>query len=87
MLVSICFLVAMVLITLDNFLYGIELCYDRLIILDFNPLTYDYCINHCVMTCYTGNNDIDVITGHAKLGHIGQERINILEKGHLDSFS
>ena len=40
------------------------------------------------MTCYSSNNDIDVILWHARLGHIGQDRMNKLAKeGHLGSFT
>ena len=49
-------------ITLDNFLYGFGLRYDRFIVLDCNPSTYDYYVNCCVMTCYSSNNVVDVFT-------------------------
>ncbi|KAH0720304.1 hypothetical protein KY284_005334 [Solanum tuberosum] len=47
---------------------------------DCNPSTYDYYVDRCVMTYYSSNTDIDVITGHARLGHIGQDRMNRLTK-------
>ena len=76
-------------ITLDNiFFYGFGLRYDRFIVLDCNPSTYDYYVDRCVMACYSSNNDVDVITWHARLGHIGQDRMNRLAKeGHLGSLS
>lgn len=41
------------------------------------------------MTYYSSNNDIDVTTWHARLGHIiGQDQMNRLAKeGHLSPFS
>jgi len=75
-------------ITLDNVFYGFGLLYDRFIVLDCNPSTYDYYVDRCVMACYSSNNEIDVITWHARLGHIGQDRMNRLAKeGHLGPFS
>jgi len=49
-------------ITLANILDGFGLCYDHFIILDCNPSTYDYYVDRCMMTCYSSNNDIHVIT-------------------------
>ncbi|XP_019261101.1 PREDICTED: uncharacterized protein LOC109239051 [Nicotiana attenuata] len=75
-------------ISLDNVLYGFGLRYDRFIILDCNLSTYDYYVDRCVMAYYSSNNDIDVITWHARLGHIGQDRMNRLaNEVHLGSFS
>jgi len=40
------------------------------------------------MAYYSSNNDVDVIIWHARLGHIGQDRMSRLAKeGHLDPFS
>ena len=75
-------------IDLDNILYGFGLHYDCFIILDCNPSTYDYYIDCCVMTCYSSNNDGDVVTWHARLGHIGGDQMNRLEKeGNLGFFT
>ena len=75
-------------ITLDNVFYDFGHRYDRFIVLDCNPSTYDYYVDRCVMSCYSSNNDLDIITWHARLGYIGQDRMNRLEKEeHLGSFS
>jgi len=47
--------------------------YDRFIVIDCNPRTYDYYIDCYVMTCYLTNNDVDVIKWHARLGHIAKD--------------
>ena len=40
------------------------------------------------MTCYSSNNDVNVITRHARLGHIGKDLMNMLVKeGHLGCFT
>ena len=57
-------------ITLHNILHGFGLHYDSFTILDCNPSTYEYYVDCCIMTCYSINNDINVITWHAILGHI-----------------
>lgn len=75
-------------ITQDNVFYGYGHRYDGFIVLDCNPSTYNYYVDCCVMACYSSNNDVDVITWHARLGHIGQDRMNRLAKeGHLGPFS
>ena len=33
-----------------------------IIVLDCNPSTYNYYVDRCVMSCYSSNNDVDVIT-------------------------
>ena len=48
--------------TLDNVLHYFGLRYDRFIILDCNPSTYDYYVDRCIMTYYSSDNDINVIT-------------------------
>ncbi|KAF3638907.1 hypothetical protein FXO37_24173 [Capsicum annuum] len=55
---------------------------------DCNPSTYGYYVDRCVMSYYSSNNDVNIITWHARLSHIGQDRMNRLAKeGHLGSFS
>lgn len=72
-------------ITLDNVLDGFWLCF---IILYCNRSFLDYYTDRCVVTCYSSNNDIDVITWSARLGHIGRDRMNRLEKeGHVSPFT
>lgn len=34
----------------------------------------------CVMSCYSSNNDVHILTWHAILGHIGKDRMNRLAK-------
>lgn len=58
-----------------------------MIILYCNPSTYNYYVECCVMACYSSNNDINVIKWHERLGHIGKDRMNRLEKEHIGSFT
>ncbi|XP_075088370.1 uncharacterized protein LOC142170372 [Nicotiana tabacum] len=75
-------------ITQDNVFYDFGHRCDGFIVLDCNPPTYNYYVDRCVMTYYFSNNDVDVITWHARLGHIGKNRMNRWAKeGHLGSFS
>ncbi|XP_070017659.1 uncharacterized protein [Nicotiana sylvestris] len=60
-------------ITQDNVFYGFGHRYDSFIVLDCNASTYNYYVDRCVIACYSSNNDVDVITWHARLGHIGQD--------------
>ena len=66
-------------ITLSNVLYGFGHRYYHFNILYCNHATYKYYVDCCVMSCYSSDNDIDVITWHERLSHIVY-RINRLAK-------
>lgn len=50
------------MITLGNHFYEFGLCSDYFIILYYNPSTYSYYTNCCIMACYYGNNDANELT-------------------------